>query len=137
MAAPFGSRPTVASPTIRVGVERVCVGKSAEGVHRFPRHKRGFARVVIGEAGIDRSPCVPRQLAVRPLAPRAIVSAIAIATLLSACGSDSDSTADSTADSTPGSTDVATSDATDDTTDAEHRRQWHGRRRPNGGDGDA
>ena len=48
----------------------------------------------------------------------AIVSAIAIATLLSACGSDSDSTADSTADSTPGSTDVATSDATDDTTDA-------------------
>ena len=44
----------------------------------------------------------------------AIVSAIAIATLLSACGSDSDSTADSI----PGSTDVATSDAADDTTDA-------------------
>ena len=46
------------------------------------------------------------------------MSAIAIATLLSACGSDSDSTADSTADSTPGSTDVATSDAASDTTDA-------------------
>ncbi len=44
----------------------------------------------------------------------AIVSVIAIATLLSACGSDSDSSSDST----PDSTDVATSDAASDTTEA-------------------
>jgi hypothetical protein len=43
----------------------------------------------------------------------AIVSAIAITTLLSACGSDSDSTSDST----PDATEVATSDAAADTTE--------------------
>ena len=46
--------------------------------------------MAIGESGIDRSPCVPLDFSPSgPARACALVSAVAIATLLSACGSDS------------------------------------------------